>query len=320
MKAIGLNEFGGPEVLQPIELLDPTPGRGELLVRVRAAAVSPTDTLRRAGIRARDMQPMPELAEQGFPLVPGMEFAGILDEIGPDTETPLAVGDHVMGTIFPYGTSGAYSELIVVPAESVVRTPKGVDDVAASTLPMNGLTAMATLELLDLRPGQVLGVTGAAGTYGGYVVQLAKVAGLRVIADASDKDRDLVTSLGADIVVERGDDVADRFLEQVPGGLDGLADGAVLNEKVVRAVRTGGNFVTVRHYESEPLDGVRVHAVMVRHNLRDTDKLDQLRQLVEEEKLTLRVADTYPASDAAEAHRRLQTGGTRGRLVLTFDA
>src|SRR5262245_20499983 len=101
-------------------------------------------------------------------------------------------------------------------------------------LPMNGLTARQSLDLLGLSPGQTLAVTGAAGAYGGYVVQLAKVEGLTVIADASEADHALVASLGADIVVRRGDDVAMRILEHFPNGVDGLADGAVLNTRTRR--------------------------------------------------------------------------------------
>lgn len=312
MKAIGHTGFGGPGVLHEVELPDPVPGPGQLRIRVRAAAVSPTDTLRRAGLRAEEMR------EEDRPYVPGMELAGVLEEIGPGTRTDLLVGDHVMGVLFPRGSHGAYSEQIVLPAESVVRTPAGVDDVAASTVPMNGLTARMTLDELALKPGQTLGVTGAAGTYGGYVVQLAKVEGLRVIADAADKDRPLVEQHGADVIVRRGDDIADRILEVVPGGVDGLADGAVLNEKVVRAVRAGGRLVTVRHFEGEPVNGVTFHPVRVRHYVRERAKLDRLRELVEQGALTPRVAGTYPAAQAEAAHRRLARGGTRGRLVLVF--
>lgn len=318
MKAIAHNDFGGPEVLEMVDLPDPQAGDGEVRIRVTAAAISPTDTLRRAGIRALDGQPADELREQAKPLVPGMEVAGVLEEIGPGTVTDLRLGDHVMGVVFPKGTHGAYSEQIVLPVESVVRTPAGVDDVAASTLLMNGLTAQASLDELNLKPGQTLGVTGAAGTLGGYVVQLAKVRELRVIADAAPADKELVTSLGADVVVERGDGVAERFLAAAPGGLDGLADCAVLNEKVVGAVRPGGRIVTVRHYEGPAVNGVTFHAVRVRYHLRDTRRLDELRRLAEEGKLVMRVAGTYPAAQAAEAHRQLERGGTRGRLVLTF--
>ena len=98
---------------------------------------------------------------------------------------------------------------------------------------MNGLTARQSLDLLKLSPGQVIAVTGAAGAYGGYVVQLAKAEGLTVIADASEKDEKLVASLGADIVVRRGDDVASRIRRHFPQGVDGLADGEVLRTRAI---------------------------------------------------------------------------------------
>jgi NADPH:quinone reductase len=312
MKAIGHHEFGGPEVLEEVELPEPVPGPGQVRIRVRAAAVNPTDTLRRSGLRAEEM------SGQGKPYVPGMDLAGILEDIGPNTDTDLSVGDHVMGILFPQGSHGAYSEQVVLPAESVMRVPTGVEDAAAATLPMNGLTACMTLDMLELEPGQTIGVTGAAGTYGGYVVQLAKAKGLRVVADAAEQDRDRVKACGADIVVARGDDVAGRFLQAVPGGVDGLADGAVLNERVVGAVRPGGRLVTVRHYQGDPVNGVTYHPVRVGPRVREQAKLDYLRRLVEEGKLALHVAAEYPAAQAAEAHRRLELGGTRGRLVLAF--
>lgn len=319
MKAIGHFDFGGPEVLRVVELPDPIPGEGEVRIRVRAAAVSPTDILRRKGIRARDGAPAEELSAQERPLVPGMEVAGVVDAIGSGTVTSLQVGQRVIGAAFPKGTHGAYSEQIVLPIESVVPAPRGVDDTLAATLPMNGLTAMVCLDALALQPGQTVAVTGAAGTLGGYVIQIAKAWGLRVVADASPADSQLVRSLGADIVVERGDGLVERILEAVPGGVDGLVDAAVLNEKVVGAVRAGGTIATVRHYAGPPIEGVFFRAVKVRYHLRETHRLLELRRLVEEGKLRLRVSGVYPADQAAAAHRRLEAGGTRGRLVLTFN-
>ena len=117
---------------------------------------------------------------------------------------------------------------------------------------MNGLTARQSLDLLKLSPGQVIAVTGAAGAYGGYVIQLAKTEGLTVIADASEKDEKLVLSLGADIVVRRGDDVASRIRSRFPQGVDGLADGAVLNALAIPAVRDGGAFTSVRGFQGVP--------------------------------------------------------------------
>ena len=183
---------------------------------------------------------------------------------------------------------------------------------------MNGLTARLSLDLLGLSSGQSLAVTGAAGAYGGYVIQLAKAEGLTVIADASEADHELVAALGADIVVRRGDDVAARIREHFPDGVDGLADGAVQNERVIAAVRDGGAFTAVRGYAGDPQRGINFTATWVRTYDGEFEKLDRLRQLVEAGTVTLRVAETYPPERAGEAHRRLEAGGTRGRLVITF--
>jgi NADPH:quinone reductase-like Zn-dependent oxidoreductase len=183
---------------------------------------------------------------------------------------------------------------------------------------MNGLTARLSLDLLGLSSGQTLAVTGAAGAYGGYVIQLAKTEGLTVIADASEADHELVLALGADIVVRRGEDVAVRIREHVPDGVDGLADGAVQNELVIPAVRDGGAFTAVRGFTGDGRRGIAFTATMVRDYDGEFEKLDRLRQLAESGAITLRVADTYPPEQAGAAHRRLEAGGTRGRLVIEF--
>jgi len=183
---------------------------------------------------------------------------------------------------------------------------------------MNGLTARQSMDLLKLSPGQVIAVTGAAGAYGAYVVQLAKAEGLTVIADASEKDEKLVASLGADIVVRRGDDVASQIRRRFPQGVDGLADGAVFNELVIPAVRDGGAFTSVRGFQGIPQRDIHFTTTFVRSYAQEFEKLDRLRQQVEAGKITLRVAEVYPPERAADAHRRLEAGGTRGRLVIQF--
>jgi NADPH:quinone reductase-like Zn-dependent oxidoreductase len=223
-----------------------------------------------------------------------------------------------MGIVIPSGAHGGYRENLVLPGDSVVRVPAGTDAVAASTLPMNGLTARLALDLMALQPGQVLAVTGAAGAFGGYVVQLAKADGLTVVADASESDEALVRELGADVVVRRGDDVADRIREHFPEGVDGLADGSVQDALVLPAVKDGGAVATVRGYRGDSSRGLRVFPTLVRRVAQDRAALDRLRQQAEDGVLTLRVAQTFPAEQAAEAHRKLEGGGVRGRLVLTF--
>ena len=311
MRAVGVTEFGGPAALHLVEVPEQHAGPGEVRLRVTAATVNPTDTYLVLGAYAeRDPAKSP-------PWVPGMDVAGVVDEVGEGVEH-LAVGDAVMGVVVPSGAHGGYRESLVLPAGSVVLSPKNATDVEASTLPMNALTARFSLDLMGLTPGQVVAVTGAAGAYGGYVVQLAKADGLTVVADASEADEQLVRELGADVVVRRGDDVAERIRAEFPDGVDGLADGAVQDALVLPAVRDGGAVATVRGYRGDGRRGLRMFPTLVRKVAQDRAALDRLRQQAEDGVLTLRVNRALPAEEAAEAHRLLARGGVRGRLVLTF--
>lgn len=316
MRAVGVTEFGGPEALQLLDVPEVHAGPGEVRLRVTSAAISPTDTYARNGTYAQRPG-----APQGMPWIPGMDVAGVVDEVGEGTDTPLSVGDRVMAIVLPVGAHGGYREQIVLPAASVVPVPAGFDDAAAATLPMNGLTARLALDRMGLAPGQVLAVTGAAGAFGGYVVQLAKVDGLVVVADAADADRELVRSLGADVVLDRGAGFADAVLDRYPGGVDGLADGSLQGAEVARAVRDGGVVTTVRGYRGDDdalARGVRFEPVLVRDYGQNTAALETLRRQAETGEVTLRVADVVPAEQAASAHARLEAGGVRGRLVLRF--
>ena len=316
MRVVGVSGeggYGGPEVLRIFELADRHAGPGEVRVAVRAAAVNPTDTFTRIGARHE------QLRQFEPPYVAGMDVAGAIDEIGPDTPTDLQVGDEVMAIVIPAGQHGGYSDQLVLPARSVARIPAGSTLVEAATLPMNGLTARKALDMLALPAGATIGVTGAAGAFGGYVVQLAKADGLRVVADASEADEDLVRSLGADSVVARGDDVASRIRDVVPEGLDAVADGAIQHALVLPAVRDGGAVAAVRPFDGTPERGITVHAVWVREYQLEQEKLDRLGRQVEAGAITLRVAATYPPERAGDAQATLAAGGTRGRLVIDFE-
>jgi len=311
MRAIGIMEFGGPEALELVDVPEVHAGPGEVRISVRAATVNPTDVMTRNGTRAEQQKIDPP------PYVPGMDIAGTVDEVG-EGVTGTKVGDAVMGMVVTKASHGGYREQIVLNAQSVVSMPVGTSFVEAATLPMNGLTARRSLDLLGLSAGQVVAVTGAAGAYGGYVIQIAKADGLTVIADASEADEALIKSLGADIVVRRGRDVTTRIREHFPDGVDGLADGAVLKELTIPALRDGGSFTSVRGYEGDGQRGIIFTKTFVRAYDGETEKLDNLRQMVEDGAITLRVADTFKPEDAPAAHRRLEAGGTRGRLVIEF--
>jgi NADPH:quinone reductase-like Zn-dependent oxidoreductase len=312
MTAIGVTTYGGPETLHQIDVPAEPLGRSDVRIRVTAAAVNPTDTGVRSGMRDDKPNPNPPGA------VPGMDAAGEIVEVGADVDTGIAVGDRVMAVVLPSGPHGAYRSDLVVPARSVTRVPAGASDIEAATLPMNGLTARFALDSLHLQPRQVLAVTGAAGAFGGYVIQLAKADGITVVADAADQDRDLVEQLGADVVLPRGEGFIEAVRDRYPDGVDALADGALFNETALPAVKDGGRMATVRGWDGAGQDRVTVVPVMVGKHALEWEALDRLREQVEDGVLTLRVADVLPAAHAAEAHRRLEAGGVRGRLVLQF--
>ena len=322
MRAVVVTEYGGPEVLRLVEADAPHAGAGKVRIRVHAATVNPADVLLRIG----DIDEALRASGLAAPYRPGMEVAGIIDEIGPDTGTTLRIGERVMAIVIPVADSGgAYAEYVVVDADQVVAAPAGSSHAEAATVPMNGLTARRALDVLDLSPGDTLGVTGAAGAVGGYVVQLAKADGLRVVADASPADEQLVTALGADQVVARGTAVGERIRQLHPDGVSAVVDAALQGDEVLPAVTDGGRVAIVRRpgergtSTMHPTRGIQIRDVWVPDYTHATDKLDSLRVLAEQGRITLRVARTFPAADAAAAHRALERGGVRGRLVIVFD-
>jgi NADPH:quinone reductase-like Zn-dependent oxidoreductase len=247
-----------------------------------------------------------------------MDLAGVIDAVGADV-VGWAAGERVMAAVSPWGPGGgAQAEYVLVAADALARVPEGIGLEAAATLPMNALTVRAALDELGLRPGQTLAVTGAAGAVGGDAIQLGRAEGLRVIADAAPADEALVRDLGADVVVPRGPDVASRIREVEPSGVDALLDAAVMGPPVLGAIRDGGQLMAVRPFSGESERGIKVSLVLVFHHLHEGDRLGRLAEQAAGGTLSLRVADALAASEAAEAHRRFEAGGVRGRLVLTF--
>jgi NADPH:quinone reductase-like Zn-dependent oxidoreductase len=309
MRAVGIPEPGGPEVLTVIDRPVREPGDGEVRIAVRAAAVNPTDI----GLRAMGG------GELAPPWTPGMDAAGTIESVGPGIDR-LAVGDYVMAAVTPRRPEGgAQAELLVAPAASVVAIPDGATREQASTLPMNGLTALRGLELLGLSAGNTLAVSGGAGLLASYVIGLAHLGGLRVVADAKAEDSELVRGFGADVVVPRGADFVPAVREVAPDGVDALFDTALLGREAFGAIRDGGAMVVARGWDgSEAERAIEVRPVLVREVLERTDWLYELRRLASEGELKLRVAGEYPPERAADAHRVMDAGGLRGRALIVF--
>jgi NADPH:quinone reductase len=308
-RAVGITRPGGPEVLSVVEREVREPGPGEVRLAVRAAAVNPTDV----GLRQRGAEEVPP------PWVPGMDAAGVVESVGPGVEH-LAVGDDAMAAVAPRRPEGgAQAELVVVPAASVVAAPEGMTAEQAATLPMNALTALHGLDLLGLGEGRTLAVTGGAGLLASYVIPIAKLRGLRVLADASPEDEALVRGFGADVVLPRGDALVAAIRLEAPDGVDAVFDTALLRRDVFPAIRKGGALAVVRTWDGEDVeDGIRIEKVQVWTVLERTDWLQEARELAQRGVLVPRLAGTYPPEAAGEAQRRMEAGGLRGRAVIVF--
>ena len=293
MHAIGFDTYGAPQVLHPVNLPDPTPGAGEVLVRVAAAGVAPVDAMARSGLLAALYE------RQQPPFVPGMEIAGTVEVLGIGvSDGELSAGTPVAAFVDFKGAHGGYSELLALPAESVVRAPAGLSMPEAATTVLNPLTARNALDALDLPAGATLLVTGAAGAVGGYLVQLAAHAGLRVVAQASAGNEKLVRDLGAAWFVPRDADLAQAVKAQLPDGVDAVVDTANIGVAVADAVRDGGQYAALRPSTDETGRGIAVKGLNVRQRATDHAAIAALRDLFDQGVLTARLGEVVPARDA----------------------
>ncbi len=300
---------GGYEVIEVEERTVPAPAAGEVRIAVHAAAVNPTDIL------LRDPAPGVET----WPVVPGMDAAGLVEAVGPDVSR-LRVGQKVMAVTNPRRAGGgAQAQHIVVPAASVVPIPANVSLTQAATLPMNGLTALLALEFAALEKGQLLAISGGAGHLAYYAIALAKRCGLKTIADAKPSENDLVRGYGADEVVERSEDFAAAIRRAVPQGVDALLNTAAFGEKAFGALHDDGTYIPVRLWGDKPGErNLTVKPLMVYLAFERTDWLELLRDVVEAREIRLRVAGEYGMHEVADAQRALSAGGMRGRPVIIF--
>jgi NADPH:quinone reductase-like Zn-dependent oxidoreductase len=301
MKAVQFARFGGPEVLEVVDLPDPHPAPGQIRVAVRAAAVNPIDWKLRSGMMGGEL-----------PQQTAREAAGVVDELG-EGVSDVSLGDRVFG--FAAGGGGA-AELAVLADYAPI--PPSLDFAGAAGLPVAVETAVRTLDLLGVGAGTTLLVNGAAGAVGSAAVQLARARGARVIGTASEANHDYLRSLGAEATTY-GEGLAERVRAAAPDGVDAALDAAGGGALPALVELAGGpeHVVTVADYAGAEQTGARFSGGM--GTQRAVHALREIGPLIESGQFSVAVAKTFPLEQIGEAHRISETGHVRGKLVLLVD-
>lgn len=294
-RAITFARFGGPEVLELVDLPDPELAVGELRVRVAAAGVEPFDCKVRSGAF--------DWVSVDVPQQLGNQLAGVVDEVG-DGVAGVSPGDEVFG----YTTLNAYAELAVVPAGQVVRKPAALSWELAAVLPGSGQAAHTALQALRIAEGDTLLIHAAAGGVGTFAVQLARERGARVIGTASERNHDYLRSLGAEPVAY-GDGLVERV--RAIGEVDAALDAVGTDE----AIEASLALVSDRE-RAVTLAAARPQGVTFVQAERSPDTLRLLAGLAERGRLEVPIQSIHPLADAAAAHREVEGGHVRGKVVL----
>ena len=322
MKAIKVEEFGEPEVLQHVDVERPEPGEGEVLIEVRSAGVNYADTMRR---RNQYVEP------QDLPFTPGSEVAGTVAEVGEGVDD-ISAGDRVVTLL---GTGG-YAQYALAPAQSLIPLPEDLDFDRAAAIPLQGLTAYHCIKTSGaLTEGESVLIHAAAGGVGTLAVQMAKLLGAgTVIATASSEEKlDLARSLGADVLIDyTEEDWPERVREATEGkGADVILEmvGADFPEKNLKCLNVFGRMVVFGAASRErgtivpaalmqrcqAVVGFYLPQIMRRPDL-FVPSLEEVLAWISSGKLQLTIGGTYPLGNAAEAHSDLEGRKTTGKLLL----
>ncbi|WP_433078602.1 NADP-dependent oxidoreductase [Dactylosporangium sp. CA-052675] len=299
MRAAAFAEPGPPDVLRLHDLPEPQAGPGEVRVRVRFAGVQPFD----AGLRRGWVPPY---APVTLPQIPGNEFAGVVDQ-GTDA---VPVGSEVLG----FSVFNAYAEWIVVPEDQVTPKPAGVPWEVAGGFTAGWQTARLALSAIGVGPGDTVLINAAAGATGTAGVQLARIMGATVIGTASEANQDYVRSLGAMAVVY-GPGLPDRVRALAPQGVTAAVDGAggeALETSLALVADRKRIITLVAHDRIEELGLGRIQG------RRSSEALAELIDLYASGRTQWHVRRVYPLAEAADAHREIETGHGRGKIVLAI--
>ncbi|MFB7619739.1 NADP-dependent oxidoreductase [Kitasatospora sp. NPDC056181] len=308
MKAISQDTLGGTDVLREVEIDRPVPGPSEVLIRVHAAGMNPTDWKHRrfTGFLGR------------LPQVLGWDVSGVVEAVGPGV-TIHRPGDEVFGMLpYPHGV-GAFAEYVVAPARALVHKPAGIDHVQAGAIPLAALTAWQVLvDAADVQPGQRVLIHAAAGGVGHFAVQIAKARGAYVIGTASAPKHELLRELGADELIDyRTEDFT--AVEPVDLVFDTLGGDTAVRS--LATLKPGGQLITIA-LTSAPADlaeqadarGVRAYPLLVEA---DQAGMQAIADLVTAGRLRAVVEAVFPLSQAAKGHELGDTGRVTGKVVLT---
>ncbi|WP_208379172.1 NADP-dependent oxidoreductase [Cumulibacter soli] len=300
MRILGFQQYGGPDVMQFMEVPEPAAGSGQLVIDVRASGINPADVKVRNGVTP--------LYEVVFPMAMGREAAGVITQVGEDVHG-FAVGDHVFGS--PAPAVGTIAERTVLTAASSAHVPDELSWTEAASIPVSVGTAYDAIDQLALRAGQRLLIIGAGGGVGSAAVQFAVAQGIKVIGAASQTKRDLVERLGARHVAS-GSGWIDAVLEDGPVdalfdlvGFDTLREGA-------SAVADGGQLVSVASKDLVAELGGRDVA-----RRRTTEVFTQCAQAAVRGELQIQISGVFDFDEAAQGVLAIESGHARGNVVVT---
>jgi NADPH2:quinone reductase len=313
MRAIVLPRFGGPELLEVRDVPTPTPGPGQVLVRVLVSGTDPVDAKLRQNGTWAGLQP---------PVVIGYDASGVIEQVGPGV-TEFKPGDEVFYTPEIFGNPhGTYAELNLVPASIVAMKPASLSHEEAAAVPLAGGTAWDALgRRLQVRVGETVLIHGGAGGVGSFAVQIARAMGARVLATSGPDNLETLRKLGADVVINyRSEDPAQVALRETGGqGVDAVFDTVGKNMiPSIPATRPFGRLATILGFNGDVSAlyprNLTLHGVFL---TRERRRLEELSVLIERRQVRPLVERVLPLEQVAEAHRVLDSGHGRGKVVLT---
>lgn len=308
MKSVQYSEYGGIDVLKINEIDNPGLKENQVLVEIKAAAINPFDGKLRSGA-------MKDLIPVAFPVTVGADFAGIISDAGSQT-SEFKVGDEVYGSaIVLNGGSGAVAEYAAANAGSLARKPQSLSFSQAAALVLVGVSAIQALDGLQLSEGQKILIHGGAGGIGSVAIQYAKYLGAIVATTAIGQDKDFVTSLGADTVIN----YEQQKFEDVLSDYDAVYDtiGGDTYAKSFTILKSGGRIVSMVAPVDEEL--TRQYGVTVTYQSTqvNTASLNRLTEVVDAGAIKSQVDSEYPLDQFADAYKHLETGHPRGKIVIT---